>query len=205
MVLGAGTVMFGTIVWAMRRPLTWGESMRVLFGATTNSPGWNEPHISRLLVPADGVRHPDRESPSDHLRAIDELVPSIAEPNAALATASREAARSLVQVIEHCDAEIASLRVTASDAEIDRLTAQAAELRATSVGGAPSELAGLVERQLELVLEMRDRREIVSQQRGKVMNLVRGMWSQLSALRDSGQVGGLNELLADARREIASE
>ena len=202
LVLGAGAVMFGTIVWAMRRPLTWGESMRVLFGATTKSPGWSEPHISRLLVPADGVRHPERESPADHLRAIEELVPSIVEPNGAVAVAARDAARSLVQMIERCDAEIAALRVTASDAEIDRLTAHAAELRSASVGGVPSELTALVERQLELVLQMRDRREVVSQQRGKAMNLLRGIWAQLSALDDSREVGGLKELIADAAREV---
>jgi hypothetical protein len=54
LVLGAAAVMFATIMWAMRRPLTWSESMRVLFGATTKSPGWSEPHISRLLVPDEG-------------------------------------------------------------------------------------------------------------------------------------------------------
>ena len=202
LVLGAGAVMFGTIVWAMRRPLSWGESMRVLFGATTKSPGWSEPHIARLLVPVDGVRQPDRDSPTDHLRAIEELVPSVAEPNGALALAARDAARSLVHAIAHCDEEIASLIATASDAEIDRLTAHVAELRASAGGRAPSELAGLVERELVLVLQMRDRREIVSQQRVKHMGLLRGIWSQLAATRDGGDAGRLKELLADATREL---
>jgi serine/threonine protein kinase len=204
LVLGAGAVMFGTIVWAMRRPLTWGDSMRVLFGATTRSPGWNEPHIARLLLPADGVRQPDRDSPADHLRAIEELVPSIPEPNGAIALAARDAARSLVKAIERCDDEIASLRSTASNAEIDRLTAHTAELRATGGGAAPSELTGLVERQLELVLQMRDRLEVVAQRRGKSMSMLRGIWSQLSVLRDSGDAGRMRELLADAARELES-
>jgi serine/threonine protein kinase len=202
LVLGAGAVMFGTIVWAMRRPLTWSESMRVLFGATTKSPGWSEPHIARLLVPTDGVQQPDRDSASDHLRAIAELVPVVAEPNGTVALAARDAARSLVQVIERCDAEIASLRATASDAEIDRLTAHVVELRATAHGGVPSELAGLVARELALVLEMRDRREVVSQRRGKAMNLLRGIWSQLATTRDHGDGRRLRELIADAAREV---
>jgi serine/threonine protein kinase len=201
MVLGAGAVMFGTIVWAMRSQLTWSESMRMLFGATTKSLGWNEPHIARLLVPADGVRQPDRESAPDHVRAIEELVQSITEPNAAIAIAARDAARSLVKAIAQCDEEIASLRSTASDAEIDRLTAHAAELRAAAGAGAVSELGELVHRQLVLVLQMRDRREVVSQERGKRMSLLRGIWSQLSATRDSADVGRMKELLADAARE----
>ena len=202
LVLGAGAVMFGTIVWAMRGSLTWGETMRVLFGATTKSPGWSEPHIARLLVPTDGVRQPDRDSPTDLLRAIEELATSPAEAHGGLALVARDAAQSLERMIARCDAEIASLRAGASNAEIDRLTAHTAELRAAAVGSAPSELAGLVERQLELVLQMRDRREVVSQQRGKNMNLLRGIWSQLSAARDSADVGRLKELLADAEREV---
>jgi hypothetical protein len=175
--------------------------MRMLFGATTKSLGWNEPHIARLLVPADGVRQPDRESAPDHVRAIEELVQSITEPNAAIAIAARDAARSLVKAIAQCDEEIASLRSTASDAEIDRLTAHAAELRAAAGAGAVSELGELVHRQLVLVLQMRDRREVVSQERGKRMSLLRGIWSQLSATRDSADVGRMKELLADAARE----
>jgi serine/threonine-protein kinase len=207
LVLGAAVVMFGAIVWAMRRPLAWGESMRVLFGATTTTPGWSEPHIARLLVPADGVRKPDRDSPGDHLRAIEELVSSMAEPRLAVATAARDTARALVQAIESCDVEMASLSALSGDAEIDRLTAHAAELRSPvlKTGARRSEeLAVLVERELELVLQMRDRREVVSQQRGKDMNLLRGIWSQLSAIRDAGAEGRLSQLLADAERELAS-
>jgi hypothetical protein len=128
-------------------------------------------------------------------------VQSITEPNAAIAIAARDAARSLVKAIAQCDEEIASLRSTASDAEIDRLTAHAAELRAAAGAGAVSELGELVHRQLVLVLQMRDRREVVSQERGKRMSLLRGIWSQLSATRDSADVGRMKELLADAARE----
>ncbi len=207
LVLGAAVVMFGTIVWAMRRPLAWGESMRVLFGATTRSPGWSEPHIARLLVPADGVRQPDRDSVVDHLRAIEELVPAISDANSAVASAARSTARLLVQAIESCDVEIVSLSALASESEIDRLTAQVAELRAGSMGAigeaGKNELSALVERQLALILQMRDRREVVSQQRVRYLNILRGVWSHLSALRDSGDSRGMKELLADAERELA--
>ncbi len=206
LVLGAGAVMFGTIVWAMRRPLTWGESMRVLFGATTRSPGWSEPHIAQLLDPTDGVRQPNRDSVRDHLRAIEELVASIAEAHGAIANAARNTARSLVHAIEKDDANIASLTALASDAEIDRLTAQLAELRGNSGGkgeAGKNELAALVDRQLELILQMRDRREVVSQQRARYLNVLRGVWSHLTNLRETGEARGLRELLGAAERELS--
>ena len=206
LVLGAAAVMFSTIVWAMRRPLTWGESMRVLFGATSISPGWSEPHVARLLDPADGVRQPDRDSPADHLRAIEELVPAVAHTLGAIASMARVTAHSLVQAIESCDAKIASLGTMASDAEIDRLTMRVAELRGGAGGtgeAGTNELAALVNRQLELMLQMRDRREVVSQQRARYLNFLRGVWSHLSTLRETGQERGMKELLADVDRELA--
>ena len=206
LVLGAAAVMFGTIVWAMRRPLTWGESMRVLFGATSTSPGWSEPHIARLLDPTDGVRQPDRDSPGDHLRAIEELVPTVPDSLGAIASMARGTAHSLVQAIDGCDATIASLGTLASDAEIDRLTTRLAELRGTAGGtgaAGTNELAALVNRQLELILQMRDRREVVSQQRARLLNFLRGVWSHLSMVRETGKERGMKELLADAERELA--
>ena len=61
----AASVMAGSLMWGFRRGLSFGESVRVLFGATTQSPGWNEPHIARLLTSAGGgIRSPDRDSAS---------------------------------------------------------------------------------------------------------------------------------------------
>ena len=64
LVLSAASAVVLALVWGMQRALTWGELMRVLFGATTSSPGWSEPHIARLLTPVSGVRPPDRDSPA---------------------------------------------------------------------------------------------------------------------------------------------
>lgn len=207
LVLGAGAVMLGTIVWAMRRPLTWGESMRVLFGATTTSPGWSEPHIARLLAPTDGVRQPDHDSVPDYRRAIDELVAALAGAEDALVRGIRAAATSLAEAIARCDVEISSLGGLATDAEIDRLTSHIAELRAVPASSSTAranELVVLVERQLELTLQMKDRREIVAQQKARYFNLLRGLWSHLLAMRGSGgDSGGLKGLLADIEREVA--
>jgi len=207
LVLGAGAVMFGTIVWAMRRPLTWGESMRVLFGATTTSPGWSEPHIARLLAPTDGVRQPDHDSVPEHRRAIEDLLADMTDADRTPASAVRTTVTLLADAIAKCDAEIASLGGLATDAEIDRLTSHIAELRAAPAasGVTPAnELVVLVERQLELILQMKDRREIVAQQKARYFNLLRGVWSHLSAMRGSSDDGrGLKGLIAHVEREIA--
>ncbi len=207
LVLGAGAVMFGTIVWAMRRPLTWGESMRVLFGATTTSPGWSELHIARLLAPTDGVRQPDHDSVPEHRRAIEDLLADMTDADRTPASAVRTTVTLLADAIAKCDAEIASLGGLATDAEIDRLTSHIAELRAAPAasGVTPAnELVVLVERQLELILQMKDRREIVAQQKARYFNLLRGVWSHLSAMRGSSDDGrGLKGLIAHVEREIA--
>ena len=78
LVLGAAAAMAGSLMWGVRRGLSFAESVRVLFGSTTPSPGWNEPHIARLLTsPAGGVRPPERDAPADHRRAIEELAATL--------------------------------------------------------------------------------------------------------------------------------
>jgi serine/threonine-protein kinase len=205
LVLGAAAAIAGALLWGLRRALTWGESMRVLFGATTPSPGWSEPHIARLLTPVSGVRPPDRESASDHRRAIEELVPTLPSSTRDLGGEALAIVRRLIAAIEACESEVASLTQVASVTELDRLTAHLAAIEAEPVKGSAEqrELTGLVQRQLEIVRQMRDRCEVVSQRRARLFNLLRGVWTQLSALRetDSG-VERLRELLAEVVREI---
>ena len=196
LVLGAGSAVARALVWGMQRALTWGDLMRVLFGATMPSPGWSEPHIARLLIPVSGVRPPDRDSPSDHRRAIEEL-------NAALPAAVREAgrdavpiARQLVASIDACNTESATLDGLGSAGEIDRLTAQLAAIHAAAPSATADhrELEQLVQRQLELVLGMRRRAETVSQRRSHLFALLRGLWAQLSALENPGGDAGAERL-----------
>ncbi|MEO8623449.1 MAG: serine/threonine-protein kinase [bacterium] len=199
LVVGAAAAVAGSIVWSMRRALTWGESMRVLFGATTPSPGWSEPHIARLLTPVSGMRPPERDSVSDHRRAIEEIVPALPASVRAAGAEALVVARRLVVAIEQCDSEMASLSQVASVTELDRLTAHLAAIASEPGQGSVEqrELAGLVQRQLEIVRQMRDRCEVVSQRRARLFNLLRGVWTQLSDLRatESG-ADRLRELLA---------
>src|SRR5215207_120006 len=73
LVFGTAAVVVASLWWTRRRGLSLADGARVLFGATTPSPAWNQPHVAELLsVPRGSVRQPDRESPADHRRAIGE-------------------------------------------------------------------------------------------------------------------------------------
>ena len=204
LVLGSAAVVAGAIMWGFRHALTWGESMRVLFGATTPSPGWSEAHITRLLRPVPGVQPPDRESVADHHRAIEELVPTLRDSARDLGLEALAVTQRLRSGIEASDSEIASLAQMASVGELDRISAQLATIDAEQVNATVEqrELAQLVHRQLELVRQMRDRCEVVSRRRTRLFNLMRGVWTQLRVLRDT-DAG--EQRLRDLLTEIAAE
>ena len=207
LVLIAASVMAGSLMWGFRRGLSFAESVRVLFGATTQSPGWNEPHIARLLTSAgSGIRPPDRESAADHRRAIEELAATLPASAKTLAAAAVSMARRLLSAIEACDAEVVSLTHLASASELDRLTAQLASLDGDG-RTEKSELQALVRRQLEVVRRMRDQSEVSAQRRSRLLNLLRGLWTQLSALREDAAdemtaAARVRSVLADAALEL---
>jgi hypothetical protein len=209
LVLGAAAAMAGSLMWGVRRGLSFAESVRVLFGSTTPSPGWNEPHIARLLTsPAGGVRPPERDAPADHRRAIEEIAATLPVSGAVAGNAAVAMAKRLLAAIEASDAEVASLAHLANASEIDRLTAQLATLGDSSHGdGGRGELHTLVQRQLDVVRRMRDQSELLSQRRARQFNLMRGLWTQLSVLRDgtveaSAAMERLHALLAEAASDL---
>lgn len=211
LLLGVGVSLAGAFSWAMRKRLGWDDSVRVLLGATMPSPSWSEPAVARLLATATGgVRPPDRDTPADHRRAIEELVrllPADVTHTDAVATA-----RGLTAAIEASDAEIASLSKVASTSELDRLTAQLSSLGQHSPrsGREGDELIALVERQLDVVRRMRDRCELASQQRARLFNMLRGVWTHLVLVHDAGADAAaatsarerVRELLVGAEAEL---
>ena len=119
------------------------------------------------------------------------------------AVADRE--QALLDAIEACESEIGSLAPMASASELDRLMAQLATIGGESsrANAEQQELTALVQRQLELVRQMRDRCEVLSQRRARLFNLMRGMWTQVSALRDTDAGSQrLRELLAEIAAEL---
>ncbi len=210
LVLGAAAVIAGCLLWGLKRGLSFAESVRVLFGATMPSPGWNEPHIARLLnSAAGGVRPPERDAPADHRRAIDELAGTLPVSSAVLGNAAIAMAKRLVAAIEACDAEVSSLAHVATASELDRLTAQLATLGEGAEGDrvARGELQELVRRQLDIVRKMRDQSEVVSQRRARLFTLLRGVWTQLNVVRDGtvdehAAAARLNALLVESAAEM---
>jgi serine/threonine protein kinase len=207
-VLGAAAVTVGTLLWALRRGLSVSDAARVLFGATAPSPAWSAPHVARLLTPgALGVRPPDRDAPADHRRAIDDLVPLLPREVADVGAEATRVARRLVNAIEECDRLLASLGRDASAAELDRLSRQLTALDDASPGEDDErhELRELVRHQLAVVRRMRGRHELVSEHRGRLFDLLRGLWTQLSLVRDAAAGSASTQQLAARVRALCAE
>jgi hypothetical protein len=192
LLLGTTAVVTVGLLWTRRRGLSLADGSRVLFGATTPSPAWNRPEVAALLrAPPGSVRPPDRDSPADHRRAIGEVVTLLPPEARELGAEAAQAARRLMVAMEQCETEIAALSRDASAAELDRLESQLAALQPPP--GAPTddrrELRALVRQQLELVRRMHARCEALSHRRAHLFHLMRGLWAQLSLVRDGVTAG----------------
>jgi tRNA A-37 threonylcarbamoyl transferase component Bud32 len=195
--------------WARRRGLSWPETTRFLFGATSSGAGWSTPALRRLLAPAHGsVRPPERGVPSDYLRAIDEVVSHLdaaARPQAAQAA---DAARRLVALLDRCDRELGALGVGSGVPESDRIAAQLATLEGAGHADAETrELAALLRAQLAIVRRMRVRCEMLSARRSRLLLLLHGLWVRVSALGGLASDVERAELarLSGVREEIEAE
>lgn len=184
-VIGAAAVLVAALRWARRHDLSLAESVHVVLGTTAATPTWRAPHVARLLAPAArGVRPPAADAPADHLRAIGELAATLRHDAAREAT---RAARAVLAGITRLDDEVATLSRDATPAELDRLAAQLGALGAAAGHESRErrELRELVRHQLELVRRMRGRLEVASGERVYLVDLLRGLWSQLCALQDA--------------------
>jgi hypothetical protein len=216
-IVGAAAVMAWALAWGRRSGLAWAATMRVLFGATVPSSWWSTPPVSQLLAPSSrGVRPPDRDVPADHRRALGELVTQLPPAVFELGARIMAAARRTTDALELCDSEVASLSPHAGTGELDRLSAQLGALEGGGTGTSAEqhELTELVRRQLEVVRRIRVRCELVSQRRTRLLNQLRGLWTQAVQLREALEVGdsvptGLSEridaLCGEIDRELASE
>ncbi|HZK77755.1 MAG TPA: serine/threonine-protein kinase, partial [Gemmatimonadaceae bacterium] len=211
-IIGALGVVAG-IFWARREGLALDQSLRLLLGPTLASPGWNEPAMRRLLAPESGkVREPDRDSPSDHLRAIRELLPMMPATGRDAGLQSLQTAERVLKAIEARDSELATLSRDAGPQEADRLMAQldALETDASANTGERAEFRELVRHQLDLVRRMQGRREVVLRERAHFVDLLRGLWKLVRSTgdtldRDIGAVDRLQALCAEIRLELDGE
>ncbi|HEX5577396.1 MAG TPA: serine/threonine-protein kinase, partial [Gemmatimonadaceae bacterium] len=149
-VIIAATVVAAAFAWVHRKGMSLDNAPRLLLGPTLASANWDEREMTRILEPVSGrVRPPDRDVPSDYLRAIRELVPSLAFARAGLGLRITTAAECLLTAIEHRDRELESISRDAGPNEANRLSAQLAALAAEDGDtGERLELRELVRHQL---------------------------------------------------------
>ena len=190
---GTALAVILAVRWARSRSATWPEMLRLLFGSTAPSRGWDEPHLATLLSARSGdVRPPRADDALDHVRAIVDLVGVLPASADALGRDAERAARAAGARIAEHDREIAALGRHGSTAELDRLVAQLDALGATPDDVAQRELAELVRRQIDVVQRMQRRCEQVTDQRARTFQLVRALWRRLALVRevaaDSGEV-----------------
>ena len=198
--IGAASIVVLAILWAYRQRLTAGETIRLLFGATTMSPGWDSPALRRILAPAHGaVRPPDSREPRDFVRAIDDVASRLDGSMRDVAIGAAAAARRLVEVVDQCDAELRAVSMAGNAGATDRLTEQIAALESSVHGNNEmGELLRLLRAQLAVVERVRVRCEVLSSRRAHLLQLVQGLWTRLSAME-----GVAPEARPDALKRLA--
>ena len=174
------------LLWAHRRGLAWSETVRLLFGATTMSPGWDSPALRRLLAPAHGVvRPPEPHEPRDFARAIDDVVSKLDGSSREGANRASASAHRLVDVLEQCDAELRAVSMAGNSGATDRITEQIASLESNvRAGNEMGELIRLLRAQLEVVERVRVRCEVLSSRRAHLLQLLQGLWMRVAALQE---------------------
>ncbi|HEX5577529.1 MAG TPA: hypothetical protein VFX40_04085, partial [Gemmatimonadaceae bacterium] len=186
-VIIAATVVAAAFAWVHRKGMSLDNAPRLLLGPTLASANWDEREMTRILEPVSGrVRPPDRDVPSDYLRAIRELVPSLAFARASLGPRITTAAECLLTAIEHRDRELESISRDAGPNEANRLSAQLAALAAEDGDtGERLELRELVRHQLQVVQKMQTRREIILHERSHFAGLLRALWALMLTAQGS--------------------
>ena len=173
-------------LWARGRNLSFGPAVRVLFGATMPTSAWREPGIARLLLPARGVRPPNDRDPADYVRAIGELAAIIRGPAQDAANAAAVMSGRLSTLIASRDAEIALIELHASHSDLERLSIRCAQLEegVTRGNAGLQRLLNATQGELAELREMRRKRDALLYERGKMFELIRGVWTHLCRLHE---------------------
>jgi hypothetical protein len=183
--------------------------VRLLFGATTSSWGWNAAALRRLLAPPrGGSRVVEPREPADYWRAMEEIASQLDGSARESARVVAHTARRVLDLLARCDEELGALAMASGATETDRVAARLASLEeVTSPDAATRELAELLRAQLGVMRRMQVRREMISSRRARVLRLLHGMWRQLAALREL-ETGAEREALAQlatVRAELEDE
>jgi tRNA A-37 threonylcarbamoyl transferase component Bud32 len=186
LVIGAGAIVLSVVPWARRRGLTWVETVRLLFGATTSSAGWSAPALRRLLAPArGGARVPEPREPAEYRQSFEAIAAQLDGPARESASRAAETARRVLDLVERCDAELGVLATASGATELDRVAARLAALEGSpTIDEATRELEDLLRAQLAVMRRLQVRCETISSRRARVLQLLHGLWTQLATLRE---------------------
>jgi serine/threonine-protein kinase len=205
-VLLAGTALAvaHAVGWARARGASWPDTLRLLFGSTAPSRGWDAPRLSAMLAARAGeVRPPRADDAVDHVRAVADLAGLVPASVAELARDAERATRELAARIEAMDAEIAALSRHGSAGELDRLTAQLGALEAIHDTAERRELADLLRSQIDVVQRMQVRCELLTRQRAQTFELVRALWQRLALVRDAAMEAAESAETFAAREQLS--
>ena len=183
----AATSTVASLWWARRAGFSGSEATRFLFGATLMSRFWSMPRVARLLSLSSGrVRSPDRDSPSDHHRAIDQLVRMMPSELTDVVIGISRAAEDAVRAIKRSDNELKALQRELEIAEPDRIAARLVMLGDPRAGENTegSELRQLLQKEVDVARRVRAHGESVRQERDRQMELLRTIYTQLRLVHE---------------------
>ena len=186
LIVGTGLAVLVGVRWARARGASWPETLRLLFGSTAPSSGWDAPRLSSMLgARAGDVRPPRVDDAADHVRAIIELAAAAPANASGSARDAERAARALAARLAATDDEIRTLSRHASAAELDRLVDQLGALESAPGSGDRRELAELLRHQIDVVQRMQVRCEELTRRRTRISELARALWRRLLLVRDA--------------------
>ena len=163
-----------------RQGLDLADAARVVLSVPASRASfWARPHVAAVLAPAarDEAARPS-DSPHDQLQSILRNADALAGPLRALGTQAAVAARQLVVAIEQADRDVAELARSLDAGEADRLAA-----KIQALGGGPSDVRALLEKQLELVRELQARIDDGREERGRRVEMLKTLALHLASLR----------------------
>ncbi len=167
---------------------------------------WKRPHIDAVLAPVAPAQNARRAaSPHDQLQSILRDAGELSGPLRALGAQAAVAARQLVVAIEQAERDIAELTRSLDPAEEERLAD-----KIESLGAASTDVRRLMEKQLELVRELKARIEDGREERNRRIELLKTLALHLTSLRARaaeapGEVPSIGDRVRALCDEIGSQ
>jgi hypothetical protein len=185
LILGAVLLLvgFGITVWARQCELAGRDALHFFVGATADSTFWSRADIGRWLRPrSPGVRPPERDVPSDYVRAIMELERVHADGEARANQTLSVMAHQLIAAITAFDERIAAADRDAPESEVRRVTERIATLESAPHGHETSDtraaLIALVRNELAMLQALRAARAAAVDERASRFEELKALWRE---------------------------